>query len=63
MAGDGAGDGAGHGAAGQDVSERAVQAEGDALPGQGQPGADHLAADADVSRGIHRSLQLDDATR
>ena len=56
---DRAGDGADQGAVGQDVGDRAVQPQGDALPGQRQPGADDVIAEADVARGVHGPLDLD----
>ncbi len=42
-----------------EVGDRAVQPRRDALPGQPQPGADHVIPEADVTRGIHGPLDLD----
>ena len=58
----GAGDGAGQDAASQDVGDRAVQPQCHPLPGQRQPGAEHVISEADVARGVHGPLDLDHVT-
>jgi hypothetical protein len=62
LLGNRAGDGTGQDAAGQDVGDRAVQPHCHPLPGQRQPGADDVVADADIARGIHGLLDLDHVT-
>ena len=58
-----AGQGAGqHAVGGDDVDELGVDAQGDALPGEVDPGADLLAADADASAGADQALDFDDGT-
>jgi hypothetical protein len=44
------------------VGDRAVQPDRDPLPGQGQPDADDVIAEADIARGVHRPLDLDHFT-
>jgi hypothetical protein len=44
------------------VGDRAVQPQGDALPGQRQADTDHVIAEADIARGIHGPLDLDHVT-
>ena len=50
---DGAGDSADQDPAGKDAGDRAAGPQGDALPGQRQPGADDVVAEADAARGVH----------
>src|SRR6185437_4979518 len=45
--------------AGQDAGDRAARPQGDALPGQRQPGADDVVAGADAARGVHGPVGLD----
>jgi hypothetical protein len=55
---DGAGQGADDDACGQDVCDRPVQPQGDALPGQWQPGADHVVAQADIAGCVDGPVDL-----
>ena len=41
-----------------DVGDRAVEAQGDALPGQRRTDMDDLVAEADVARGVHGPVDL-----
>jgi hypothetical protein len=40
------------------MDDRAVEPQGDALPGQRQPGAEDVVAEADVAGGVHGSVDL-----
>jgi hypothetical protein len=55
----GAGQGAGqHAVGGDDLDELGVDRQRDALPGQVEPGADLLAADADTSAATDQPLDF-----
>jgi hypothetical protein len=50
--------GAGQDPRGQNLGDGAVEPQGDALPGQRQPGADHVVAEADVAGRVHGPVDL-----
>jgi hypothetical protein len=52
----------GQDAAGQDVDNRAFQPQRHPPPGQRQPGADQVIAEADVAGGVHGPLDLGHVT-
>lgn len=58
-----AGQGAGQDAAGNDLDELVADTQGDPLPGQVEPGAELLAADADTAASTNGPLNFDDRVR